>query len=121
MKNAEIAWDSDTLYLLHSNVTTTCHEGHLGEGDVASRVVECTRHGWETISGCYAVCMAAPPPAGENMAMRKYNFTGVGASVEYDCTEGLYVKRQGVGLTIVLFVIIHNSVSKVFHFRLTEI
>ncbi|XP_037803961.1 LOW QUALITY PROTEIN: complement receptor type 1-like [Penaeus monodon] len=95
VKNAEIAWDSDTLYLLHSNVTTTCHEGHLGEGDVASRVVECTRHGWETISGCYAVCMAAPPPAGENMAMRKYNFTGVGASVEYDCTEGLYVKRQG--------------------------
>lgn len=97
VRNAELAWDSDALYLLDAHVTATCNEGHLSDGGEASRVVTCTAYGWEAISGCYVACTAAPPPAGENMVMGQYNFTGVGASVQYECAQDFYVKRQGVG------------------------
>nr|XP_027233103.1 complement factor H-like [Penaeus vannamei] len=95
VRNAELAWDSDALYLLDAHVTATCNEGHLSDGGEASRVVTCTAYGWEAISGCYVACTAAPPPAGENMVMGQYNFTGVGASVQYECAQDFYVKRQG--------------------------
>ncbi|XP_069971472.1 sushi, von Willebrand factor type A, EGF and pentraxin domain-containing protein 1 isoform X2 [Penaeus vannamei] len=95
VRNAELAWDSEALYLLDAHVTATCNEGHLSDGGEASRVVTCTAYGWEAISGCYVACTAAPPPAGENMVMGQYNFTGVGASVQYECAQDFYVKRQG--------------------------
>lgn len=97
VEHADVDWSRGAIYLLHSNVTATCHEGYLAAGDVPSLSVGCTRDGWET-GWCYAACTAAPPTPGEHIIKGAHNHSGVGVFVRYDCESGFFLKKPGVGL-----------------------
>ena len=108
VENATTDWDAVNTYQVNSSVTATCNDGYLAEGNVTSMVVLCTIDGWGLVVGCYEVCMTEPPPAGENMTRRNYNWTGVGAIIFYDCQPNTLLKQYGVnGERIACFDYVH--------------
>ncbi|XP_047493769.1 complement factor H-like [Penaeus chinensis] len=93
--NATTDWAAATLYLIGQAVTATCLQGHLTDGDSASKNLSCTSTGWEAVGGCYLACVSAPPSAGENMVRDEHNSSGVGSVIHYVCSPGFLLKQYG--------------------------